>query len=53
MLLADEINLREIVPFPMNQQAEDLMLGAPNSIDEKHLKELRLSIREKEKNEKN
>ncbi len=53
MLLADEINLREIVPFPMNQQAEDLMLGAPNSIDEKHLKELKLSVREKEKNEKN
>ena len=49
MLLANEINLREIVPFPMNQQAEDLMLGAPNSIDEKHLKELQLLIRERKK----
>ena len=50
MLLAEEINLREIVAFPLNQQATDLMLGAPNSISIKHLKELNIEIK-KEKNE--
>ena len=45
MLLADEDNLREIVAFPMNQQAEDLMLGAPNKALEKHLKELGILIK--------
>ena len=49
MLIANENNLREIVPFPMNQQAEDLMLGAPDHIDEKHLTELNLLVRKKEK----
>ena len=43
MLLAEENNIREVVAFPMNQQAEDVMLGSPNSIDESHLKELGLS----------
>ena len=43
MLLAEENNIREVVAFPMNQQAEDVMLGSPNSIDEYHLKELGLS----------
>ena len=49
MLIANENNLREVVPFPMNQQAEDLMLGAPDHIDEKHLTELNLLVRKKEK----
>ena len=49
MLIANENNLREVVPFPMNQQAEDLMLGAPNHIDEKHLTELNLLVRKKER----
>ena len=50
MLLAGEKNLREVVPFPLNQQAEDLMLGAPNNISQEHLNELKIKIL-KEKNE--
>ena len=45
MLLAAEDNLREVVAFPMNQQAEDLMLGAPNKASENHLKELGIFIK--------
>ena len=35
MLLADEQNLREVVLFPMNQQAEDLLMGAPSEVSPK------------------
>ena len=45
MLLADEPNIREVVAFPMNQQAQDLMMGAPNSVDQSHLEELHLRIK--------
>jgi aspartyl-tRNA synthetase len=44
MLLADEPNIREVVAFPMNQQAEDLMMRAPAPVSEAHLKELHLRI---------
>ena len=47
MLLADEENLREVVAFPMNQQAEDLMLCSPTEIPEKHLKELGILLKKK------
>jgi len=40
MLLADEPNIREVVAFPMNQQAEDLMMGAPAAADPARLREL-------------
>ena len=40
MLLAEEINIREITLFPLNQNAQDLMMGAPSEVDEKQLKEL-------------
>ena len=40
MLLAGEENLREVTMFPMNQQAEDLMMGAPSEADAHHLREL-------------
>lgn len=40
MLLADEPNIREVILFPMNQRAEDLMMGAPSTVDPKQLKEL-------------
>jgi len=40
MLLADEPNIREVIAFPMNQKAEDLLMGAPAEVDERHLKEL-------------
>ena len=42
MLLANEKNIREITLFPMNQNAEDLMMGAPSEVDSKQLKELGL-----------
>lgn len=44
MMLADEPNLREIILFPMNQQAEDLMMKAPAPVTEKQLRELRLKV---------
>lgn len=44
MLLCGEENLREVVMFPMNQQAEDLLMGAPSAPSEKHLKELHIRL---------
>ena len=44
MLLADEPNIREVVVFPMNQKAEDLMMNAPAPVSDKQLKELGIRI---------
>jgi aspartyl-tRNA synthetase len=44
MLLCGEENLREVVMFPMNQQAEDLLMGAPSEALPKHLKELHIKL---------
>ena len=44
MLLANEKNIREVTMFPMNQNAQDLMMNAPSEIDEEQLKELNLSL---------
>src|ERR1700744_2044372 len=44
MLLADEPNIREVIAFPMNQQGEDLLMGAPAPIPSARLKELSLKI---------
>ena len=44
MLLADEPNIREVVAFPMNQQAQDLMMKAPSEVDPAHLEELHLRV---------
>ena len=44
MLLADEPNIREIVAFPMNQQAMDLLMQAPNGVDPSRLKELHIRL---------
>ena len=44
MLLADEKNIREVTMFPMNQNAQDLMMNAPSRIDDKQLNELNLKI---------
>ncbi|MDD2878196.1 MAG: aspartate--tRNA ligase [Acidiphilium sp.] len=44
MLLADEPNLREVIAFPLNQQGEDLMMGAPAPIAPSRLKELSLAL---------
>ncbi|MGH6838957.1 MAG: aspartate--tRNA ligase [Methylocella sp.] len=44
MLLAGEENLREVVLFPMNQRAEDLLMGAPSTVTPKQLRELHLRL---------
>jgi aspartyl-tRNA synthetase len=44
MLLADEPNIREVILFPLNQQGEDLMMGAPAEVTPARLKELSLRI---------
>jgi aspartyl-tRNA synthetase len=44
MLIAGEENLREVTLFPMNQQAQDLMMGAPSDVSEKQLDELHIRI---------
>ena len=45
MLLADEKNIREVTMFPMNQNAQDLMMNAPSKVSENQLKELNLSLK--------
>jgi len=45
MLLANEKNIREVTMFPMNQNAQDLMMNAPSEVDENQLKELNISKR--------
>jgi aspartyl-tRNA synthetase len=47
MLLANEKNIREVTMFPMNQNAQDLMMNAPSNVNEEQLKELNLSIKKK------
>jgi len=44
MLLADEQNIREVIMFPMNQRAEDLLMGAPSEPLSKQLRELQLRV---------
>jgi aspartyl-tRNA synthetase len=44
MLLADEPNIREVVLFPMNQKAEDLMMNAPSAVTLKQLRELHIRV---------
>jgi aspartyl-tRNA synthetase len=44
MLLADEPNIREVILFPMNGQAQDLLMGAPAEVSEKQLKELHIKL---------
>ena len=45
MLLADEKNIREVTMFPMNQNAQDLMMNAPSNVSENQLKELNISLK--------
>ncbi len=47
MLIAGEKNIREVTMFPMNQNAQDLMMNAPSSVSEEQLKELNLTIKKK------
>lgn len=45
MLLTDEENIREIIAFPMNSNAQDVMLGSPNEVSEQQLREVHIKIR--------
>jgi aspartyl-tRNA synthetase len=45
MLLANEKNIREVTMFPMNQNAQDLMMNAPSEVNEDQLKELGLALK--------
>jgi len=47
MLLANEKNIREVTMFPMNQNAQDLMMSAPSNVNDEQLKELNISIKKK------
>jgi aspartyl-tRNA synthetase len=51
MLLCGEENLREVVLFPMNQRAEDLLMGAPSEVSPKQLRELHIRLNLPQKNE--
>ena len=44
MLLANKKNIREVTLFPMNQNAQDLMMQAPSEVDQKQLKELGIKL---------
>ena len=44
LLLARTPNLREVTAFPLNQQAQELMLGAPSQVDDKQLRELNIQL---------
>ena len=48
MLIADELNIRDVTMFPMNQKAEDLLMGAPNFINKEQIKDLNISLIEEE-----
>ena len=45
MLLANEKNIREVIAFPMNQQAQDMLMNAPSSVEESQLRELGILLR--------
>ena len=47
MLLAGEKNIREVTLFPLNQNAQDLLMGAPSDVEEKQLKELNIKVDKK------
>ena len=44
MLLAGESSIREIIPFPMNKNAQDIMMGAPSTVEQKQLDELHIAL---------
>ena len=44
MLLAGEDSIREIIPFPMNKSAQDIMMGAPSTVEQKQLDELHIAV---------
>ena len=51
MLLSGEETIREVIPFPMNKNAQDIMMDAPGYVTDKQLEELHISIKETETSE--
>jgi aspartyl-tRNA synthetase len=51
MLLADEPNIREVIAFPMNQKAQDLLMGAPGQVEPNQLRDLYIKIKPPKKQE--
>ena len=51
MLIADEPNIREVIAFPLNQSAEDLLMNAPSEADLKQLRELNIQLSPKAQKE--
>ena len=49
MLIAGEESIREIIPFPMNKTAQDVMMGAPAAVDERQLSDVHIRIVEEKK----
>ena len=47
MLLTGEENIREVIAFPMNSNAQDLLMGAPNEVTEQQLREVHIKVRQK------
>jgi aspartyl-tRNA synthetase len=45
MMLGDEPNIREVIMFPMNQRAQELMVGSPSDVSPKQLQELHLTVK--------
>ena len=45
MLLTEEENIREVIPFPMNSNAQDLLLGSPGEVSEQQLREVHIKLR--------
>ena len=48
MLLCDEPNIREVITFPLNQKAQDLLMGAPSTVSERQLQDVHIQIRERD-----
>ena len=44
MLLADEPNIREVIAFPLNQRAQDLMMGAPSAVSPRQLRDVHIRL---------
>ena len=49
MLMQDEPSIREVIAFPMNSKAQDLMMGAPGEVTEEQLRDVHIKIRESNK----
>ena len=51
MLIADEPNIREVIAFPMNSKAQDLLMGAPGEVTEEQLRDVHIKLRKESKEE--